>query len=445
MNAIPRLRARTRTSGHPSRCTLDYREDSHRLLPHVVKFSGGRSSAMLLFTLLANGILKQERGDVVVFNNTSCEHPQTYRFVAECKRRVERTYGIPMFSIEFQTYEDARRGQWRRLPSYRMVNERPRSAENPDGLDWRGNVFEEMVSHKAYLPNRHRRTCTAELKLGTTREFLCDWLANKSGIDALGHGAPHSRVDVDEMYARHLRAGGGVPREILLEKRHFVLGRPPNRPAQTYERFSEAARTFDPTRTRAHVFGRKAVLGKDAVKYVSLIGLRGDEPLRIAKVRERGGNPHASPEHDGEHVYMPFEGMGIDRGDVNRFWNGQSWDLQLEAAKELSNCVYCFMKGAQKLGAVHKAMHDPEPVPGFGPTTGTPSDIRWWERIEALYGRDLVAENRMRRENTSPDEPTRIGFFGLSKVNYPTLRRNIETPGGLGGDKRDLPSCGCGV
>ncbi len=91
MNAIPGLRirrqAREADGGHPNTDhTLTYRSAAHEHLPHVVKFSGGRSSAMLLFTLLENRILKQERGDVVVFNNTACEHPETYRFTAECKK-----------------------------------------------------------------------------------------------------------------------------------------------------------------------------------------------------------------------------------------------------------------------------------------------------------------------------------------------------------------------
>ena len=89
MNAIPRLRVRRQAreaGGQDESRTLTYRSEAHERLPHVVKFSGGRSSAMLLFTLLENSILKQERGDVVVFNNTACEHPETYRFTAECKK-----------------------------------------------------------------------------------------------------------------------------------------------------------------------------------------------------------------------------------------------------------------------------------------------------------------------------------------------------------------------
>ena len=170
----------------PSGCHFDrskphkirYRAKGHRDLPHVVKFSGGRSSGMLLFTLLENGILAAERGDVIIFNNTSAEHPNTYLFVRDCAKAAER-YGIPFFWVEYQTYEDARNGEWTRLDSYRLVNHRPVSSENPQGFHWRGEVFEELVSWSGYLPNQFRRICTRNMKLDTTRAFLTDWLASK--------------------------------------------------------------------------------------------------------------------------------------------------------------------------------------------------------------------------------------------------------------------------
>ena len=54
---------------------------------------------------------------------------------------VENTYGIPFFLIEFQTYEDARSGEWTRLPTYRLVQPTPRAETNPDGYHWQGEVF----------------------------------------------------------------------------------------------------------------------------------------------------------------------------------------------------------------------------------------------------------------------------------------------------------------
>jgi hypothetical protein len=445
MNTIPRLRVsrgiqKTETYDPDRMYLLRYRSKTHRHLPHVVKFSGGRSSAMLLFILLENQILKPERGDVVVFNNTSCEHPETYRFAAECRKRTEQNYGVPFFFNEFQTYEDARQGEWRRLPSYRLVNDRPVADENPPGFHWRGEVFEELVSHKAYLPNPYRRVCTTELKLEPTREFLADWLAGKPGIEALGHGSTESLIDFDEMYQRHERAGGGVPREILLDKRRCVLSRSPNRPAQSYGDFSSAFQAFENPTTEAGIFGGRAKFGKGGVEYVSLIGLRGDEPLRVARVQARASDPHANAGYEGEHVYMPFSTMHVSRDDVNRFWNAQDFNLELDPTSDLSNCVYCFMKGAKKLGAVHGAMRDPPAVPGFGPTVGTPSDVEWWRGMEESYGRDLIRENRPRR---NPNGSTKIGFFGLSNFNYQIVAQSVSVPETLAAFEDSVLPCEC--
>ena len=445
MNAIPKVRVSRQVQKadryDPDRTYLwRYRSRTHSRLPHVVKFSGGRSSAMLLFTLLENQILKAERGDVVVFNNTSCEHPETYRFAAECKSRTEKNYGIPFFFIEFQTYEDARQGEWRRLPSYRLVNDRPVSDKNPAGFHWRGEVFEEVVSHKAYLPSPYRRVCTTHLKLEPTREFLADWLASKPGIEALGHGSTESLVDLDEMCQRHERAGGGVPHEILLDKRRFVLDRPPNRPAQSYAEFSCAFQGFDNPTTAGGVFGGRARFGAGAAEYVALIGLRGDEPLRVARVQARASDPHANAGYEGEHVYMPFASMHVSRDDVNQFWKCQEWNLGLDPAGDLSNCVYCFMKGAKKLGAVHAAMQDPPASAELGPTRGTPSDIEWWRSIEHTYRRDLVEEKRPRRQ---PSDLTKIGFFGLSDFNYDVVAQSGSAPDVLAAFEDSILPCEC--
>lgn len=64
---------------------LRYRQPHLVNSPHVVKLSGGRSSAYMLCRLLKSGLLSRERGDVVIFNNTSAEHPETYKFVKKTK------------------------------------------------------------------------------------------------------------------------------------------------------------------------------------------------------------------------------------------------------------------------------------------------------------------------------------------------------------------------
>lgn len=418
MQAVPKLsisgRIRKAERYDPEKTYLfRYRSKRHRELPHIVKFSGGRSSGMLLFTLLENGFLKRERGDVVVFNNTSCEHPETYRFAAECKRRVESDYGIPFFFIQFQTYEDARQGEWRRLSAYRLVNERPFSETNPDGFQWRGEVFEELLSHKAYLPSQFRRVCTSSLKLEVTRYFLRDWLASKAAIPRLGHGLDESQVDVDQMYARHQRSGGGVPRDILIEKRKFVLDRPTNRPKQLFRDFSAPATTFENTALTGKIFGKMAWFGDGGIEYVAFIGLRGDEQLRVARVEARSSDIHANAGYEGEHVYMPFTRMQIGRDDVNAFWEQQGWGLKLSPNGALSNCVYCFLKGVRNLTRVHDAMETRKKrrVRGFGSTIDTPCDLAWWKKMERKYGRNLDLE---KRERTNRDARNFIGFFGAS-------------------------------
>ena len=219
-------------------------------------------------------------------------------FVAECKRRVE-SVGIPFFFVEFQTYEDARRGEWRRIPTYKLVNEKRFSEDNPHGFRWRGEVFEEMLSHKAYLPNQFSRVCTKSLKLETTRMFLRDWFASKKGIPRQGHGEAESLVDQDILYKRHVQSGGSVPKDILLAKKRFVLNQPTNRPQQTYQDFSSPASTFENKVLKGKVFGQKAWFGDGGIEYVAFIGLRGDEQLRVARVETRSTNPHANLGYEG--------------------------------------------------------------------------------------------------------------------------------------------------
>ncbi|CAC9964426.1 hypothetical protein BHECKSOX_1907, partial [Bathymodiolus heckerae thiotrophic gill symbiont] len=111
--------------------------------PHIVKFSGGRSSAMMLMNLLENNQLSPKRGDVIIFNNTSAEHSATYDFTRQIKNLSEEKYNIPFFWIEYQTYEDSSNTyQWSRKPSYKLVNDQPHSQDNPDGYRYKGEVFE---------------------------------------------------------------------------------------------------------------------------------------------------------------------------------------------------------------------------------------------------------------------------------------------------------------
>ena len=399
---------------------LRYLDKHHSDLPHVVKFSGGRSSGMLLFTLLENHILNAERGDVIVFNNTSCEHPYTYDFVRDC-RNASMSYGIPFFMVEFQTYEDARNGEWTRLPAYRLVNDFPWAPDNPDGFHWKGEVFEELMSWSGFVPNRFRRICTASMKLETTRFFLRDWFACKETIPRLGHFGPSSRINGKAMYARHIRNRGKVPEEIYMAKKRYAWGRPHIRPKQRFALFSDAWRPITNNVLEGKALGEKAVFGNEGVEYVAFVGLRADEPLRVARVKERNNGPEASG-YEGEHVYMPLVEMQVAKDDVNAFWDQQEWDLALPQESCLSNCVFCFLKGVSNLRSAYRHT-ETEKVgsgpPGYGPLHDTPCDVEWWKRMEKTYGRDLVAEGREIRAELTHDF---LGFFGTNgEFSYEVL------------------------
>ena len=218
--------------------TYQYRDPAHAELPHVVKFSGGRSSAMMLLEVACAGLLKAERGDVAVFNNTSAEHPATYRFVAECKARLEADYGIPLMLVEFCTVEDSVHGEWKRVPTFRLVNERPHSADNPHGYRHRGEVFRELTSFKAFLPNQFRRVCTSGLKLEPTRRFLKMWLGGRPTLPEAGVRVDGSVVDSAYSYRKYRMRGGTSPESIYNAKRAYALSMPTHRAEQAYADFS---------------------------------------------------------------------------------------------------------------------------------------------------------------------------------------------------------------
>lgn len=435
-----KIKAAKRAGATKRQKNFRYEVARHTELPHVVKFSGGRSSGLLLFILLESGLLKAERGDVVVFNNTSAEHPKTYQFVARCKRIVEERYGIPFFLIEFQTYEDARGGEWTRLPSYRLAKPSPWSESNPDGYRWKGETFEELLSWTGYVPNQFQRICTQHLKLRTTRAFLRDWFSCKEGIARLGHYGSSSRIDDEILYARHKKNRGDVPRDILLSKKAYMRSRPISRPEQRFVDFSSAVRPIENDHLRGKRFGESTRFGDGGIEYTAFVGLRSDEARRVFKVRMRNRRKAGGPESDGyegEHVYTPLADMKIERDDVDKFWSKQSWNLGLGSDSSLSNCVYCFLKGLKNLQKVHAAMN----TNGKSGLADTPCDIEWWTRIEQDYGRDMKAEKREIKGTVVDDF---IGFFGASSgFSYEMLSSDHKKGNDLSRFSSDVLPCDC--
>ncbi len=419
-----------------------YERKFHKNIPHIVKFSGGRSSGMLLPILLENRILDPQRGDVVVFNNTSAEHPATYKFVAKCKKMTEE-YGMPFFWIEFQTYEDYVNGVWTRIPTYKLVNSKPFSDKNPHGYKSHGEVFEEMLSLQSYVPNLHRRTCTAMMKIQATRNFLRDWFALKSEIGHCGHYHEKSMITPEIIEETHRNNRGQTPKEILLEKKKFLLSCPPYRPAQKLSDYTNVNISIYNLQLVQNQENEHAPLsGDNCMDYLSFVGFRADEPHRVVKMLNRNRNQGDLSGDDGEHVYAPLVYMGICREDVEKFWKIQPWKLDLPYDSNLSNCVFCFLKGTKNIINIISQQEKDNNAKSEG--TLSPSNIQWWASMEKKYGRDVVKEGREVKNKNGIENPI-IGFFGMDgRVSYDLLiKRAAEGKQSKGDADYDTMPCDC--
>lgn len=118
--------------------------------PTCISFSGGRTSAYMLWRVLQShgGALPYEC--VVCFANTGKEDESTLQFVRECSQR----WGVPITWVE---YRDDEQG-------YAVVNY--------DTASRAGEPFEAIVRKRNYLPNPVTRFCTVELKIRSMHKHL---------------------------------------------------------------------------------------------------------------------------------------------------------------------------------------------------------------------------------------------------------------------------------
>ena len=120
--------------------------------PTCISFSGGRTSAYMLWRVLhANGG-KLPKDAVVCFANTGKEDEATLRFVNRCSTE----WGVPITWIEFSVCGNG----------YRLVDFASASRC--------GEPFEQLIQKKNYLPNPVTRFCTIELKIRPIGKYLLD-------------------------------------------------------------------------------------------------------------------------------------------------------------------------------------------------------------------------------------------------------------------------------
>lgn len=439
----PPRRTRTRLA------TIDYRHPDHVNYPHVVKFSGGRSSATLAFELAEAGLLKPGRGDVVLFANTSAEHPGTYEFAKRCKKRLEEEFNLPCFWFEFCTVEDAVRGEYRRKSSYRLVQQVPRrfpktgslnglkqsKSKTANGYHSGGEVFEEFLSFQGILPSPQQRSCTAKLKLWPSHLLLAEWFGQSDGPMHAGHHRGEPYLTSEAVTDRYLEQGGTAEREDHLGRIRYSIGRPHNRPAQKWADYTKAKII---KWVEAAPFGRRYLWGRNAQPHVTLLGLRADEQTRVNRVLGRTmfsegatrGACEVRTQPPGEHPYFPLYDAGTDAEGVREYWDREeNRNQDLEIPDWAGNCTFCFMKGTRRIELASRK-HVPKAE------LEKPSDISWWIGMEEKYRRVVPARSR---NGISGNGDSTFGFMGVSGPSY----REIAEGNAGARFATGTPSCDC--
>ena len=223
--------------------------------PTCISFSGGRTSAYMLWRVLqSNGGLPPEA--VVCFANTGREDEATLRFVRDCGEH----WGVPITWLEYRN-DDA---------GFAVVNFETASRG--------GQPFEAIIQKRNFLPNPVARFCTVELKIQPEHKFL--------------------------------RSIGWT-------------------------------------------------------EWENMVGIRSDEPRRVAKIRANPSGGKSGPAR-----VMPLAEAGITKRDVADFWLRSTFDLGLPNMGGITmhgNCDLCFLKGAAQIQSL---------------IAEKPERAIWWARME---------------------------------------------------------------
>jgi hypothetical protein len=146
------------------------------LEPTVISFSGGRTSAYMLWRILQSNEGKLPNEAIVVFANTGKEEEATLKFVQDCGKN----WNVPIHWVEYAWNEDAKL-------RFKKVNFESASRN--------GEPFMEMIHESTgYLPNPVGRICTAQLKIRTIDKYLksLGWKHNEN-MDWVGIRADEMR------------------------------------------------------------------------------------------------------------------------------------------------------------------------------------------------------------------------------------------------------------
>jgi 3'-phosphoadenosine 5'-phosphosulfate sulfotransferase (PAPS reductase)/FAD synthetase len=127
--------------------------NSYKIIePTCISFSGGRTSAYMLYKILETHNMTLPDDAIVCFQNTGKEDEATLSFVHECETR----WNVKIHWIEYRNNEQG----------YAVVNYETASRN--------GEPFEELIRKNNYLPSAVKRICTAQLKIRPQAKYMRD-------------------------------------------------------------------------------------------------------------------------------------------------------------------------------------------------------------------------------------------------------------------------------
>jgi 3'-phosphoadenosine 5'-phosphosulfate sulfotransferase (PAPS reductase)/FAD synthetase len=130
--------------------------------PALISFSGGRTSAYMLWRILQAHGGKLPDDVHVTFANTGKEREETLRFVHEC----ETNWNVRVRWLEWKTRR-TKNDDGDIIPFADRFEEVGFNRANRDGAP-----FAELIRVKGYTPNSVTRFCTEELKIKVMRNFM---------------------------------------------------------------------------------------------------------------------------------------------------------------------------------------------------------------------------------------------------------------------------------
>jgi 3'-phosphoadenosine 5'-phosphosulfate sulfotransferase (PAPS reductase)/FAD synthetase len=144
----------------------------------------------------------------------------------------------------------------------------------------------------------------------------------------------------------------------------------------------------------------------------SFIGIRADEPRRVAKFR---ANPH--PENKHETVCMPLVPSNVSSKEVGNFWNNQAFDLGLPNINGKTmhgNCDLCMLKPKSQILSL---------------ITEKPERALWWIKQEVEAAKRCHGDGK---------------YFAIDRPNYAQMYKYSAEQTDMFDANEEGISCFCG-